>query len=201
LRLVARFETRDVTAIIQAYDGAAAFRPGFPLGREQRRGEALQRRRVSLSTSINPNRKIPALVDGATVMWESLAINLYLAQTHTTELSPRGRAELGDALKWTLWAQSELEEFFNRTASLDAVPPEWARKTLGVLETTLQRRAYLTADRFTVADLNVSCMFFGPVSSQLSLDTFPSTQRWRNACWARPACARALREALDPACP
>jgi len=150
---------------------------------------------------INPNRKIPALVDGATVMWESLAINLYLAQTYTTELSPRGRAEFGDALKWTLWAQSELEEFFNRTASLDAVPPEWARKTLGVLETTLQSRAYLTADRFTVADLNVSCMFFGPVSSQLSLDTFPSTQRWRNACWARPACARALREALDPACP
>lgn len=150
---------------------------------------------------INPNRKIPALVDGATVMWESMAINLYLAQTLTTELSPRGRAELGDALKWTLWAQSELEEFFNKTASLDAVPPEWTRKTLGVLETTLQRRAYLMADRFTVADLNVSCMFFGPVSSQLPLDTFPSTKRWRDACWARPACARALREALDPAYP
>jgi glutathione S-transferase len=150
---------------------------------------------------INPNRKIPALVDGATVMWESMAINLYLAQTITTELSPRGRAELGDALKWTLWAQSELEEFFNKTASLDAVPPEWTRKTLGVLETTLQRRAYLMADRFTVADLNVSCMFFGPVSSQLTLDTFPSTKRWRDACWARPACERALREALDPAYP
>ena len=77
---------------------------------------------------INPNRKIPALVDGATVMWESMAINLYLAQTRTTELSPRGRAELGDALKWTLWAQSELEEFFNKTESLDAVPPEWTRQ-------------------------------------------------------------------------
>ena len=152
-------------------------------------------------SDINPNRKIPALVDGATVMWESMAINLYLAQTRTTELSPRGRAELGDVLKWTLWAQSEFEEFFNRTASRDAVPPEWTRKTIGVLETTLQRRAYLTADRFTVADLNVSCMFFGPVSSQLSLDAFPSTKRWRNACWARPACARALREALDPAYP
>jgi len=78
---------------------------------------------------INPNRKIPALVDGSTVMWESMAINLYLAQTHTTELSPRGRAELGDALNWTLWAQSELEEFFNKTETLDAVPPEWIRKT------------------------------------------------------------------------
>ena len=148
---------------------------------------------------INPNRKIPALVDGPTVMWESMAINLYLAQTRTTELSPRGRAELGDALKWTLWAQAELEEFFNKTESLAAVPPEWTRKTIGVLETTLQRRAYLMAERFTVADLNVSCMFFGPVSSQLPLDDFPSTKRWRTACWSRPACERALREALDPA--
>jgi glutathione S-transferase len=148
---------------------------------------------------INPNRKIPALVDGATVMWESMAINLYLAQTRTTELSPRGRAELGDALKWTLWAQSELEEFFNKTESLDAVPPEWTRKTIGVLETILQRRAHLMADRFTVADLNVSCMFWGPVSSQLSFDAFPAAKRWRDACWARPASERALREALDPA--
>ena len=147
---------------------------------------------------INPNRKIPALVDGPTVMWESMAINLYLAQTRTTQLSPRGRAELGDALKWTLWAQSELEEFFNKTESLDAVPPEWTRKTLGVLETTLQGRAYLMADRFTVADLNVSCMFFGPVSSQLSLAAHPLTRCWREACWARPACVRAFNEALDP---
>jgi len=132
-------------------------------------------------------------------MWESMAINLYLAQTHTTELSPRGRAELGDALNWTLWAQSELEEFFNKTETLDAVPPEWIRKTLGVLETTLQRRGYLMADRFTVADLNVSCMFWGPVSNQLSFDGFPAAKRWRDAGWARPAAQRAIREAQDPA--
>lgn len=128
-----------------------------------------------------------------------MAINLYLAQTRTTELSPRGRGELGDALKWTLWAQSELEEFFNKTGSLDEVTPAWMNKTLGVLETTLRSRAYLIADRFTVADLNVSAMFFGPVSSRVSLETFPLTQQWREACWARPACARALREARDPA--
>jgi len=88
---------------------------------------------AEFSVDVNPNRKIPALVDGATVMWESMAINLYLAQTRTTELSPRGRGELGDALKWTLWAQSELEEFFNKTGSLDEVTPAWMNKTLGVL--------------------------------------------------------------------
>jgi len=150
---------------------------------------------------VNPNRKIPALVDGATVMWESMAINLYLAQTRASALSPRDQAELGDALKWALWAQSELEEYFNRIASLDDVSSEWMNRTIGVLETTLRSRAYLMADRFTVADLNVSCMFFGPVSSRLSFDAFPLTRRWREACLARPACARAIRENLDPAYP
>ena len=148
---------------------------------------------------VNPNRKIPALVDGDAVLWESMAINLYLAQTRTTPLSPRGRGELGDALKWALWAQSELEEYFNKTKSLDAVTHEWTAKTIGVLETTLQRDGYLMADRFTVADLNVNSMFWGPVSSQLRLDAFPTVKRWRDQCWQRPACARALSEALDPA--
>lgn len=151
--------------------------------------------------AINPNRKIPALVDGDTVMWESMAINLYLAQTRFTPLSPRGRRELGDVLKWTLWAQSELEEFFNGVASLDDIPEGWPAKVIGALETTLQGRDFLLGDRFTVADLNVSCMFFGPVSSRLPLDAFALTKRWRNVCWARPACARALAEALDPAFP
>jgi glutathione S-transferase len=150
---------------------------------------------------VNPNRKIPALVDGDTVLWESMAINLYLAQTRTTPLSPRGRRELGDALKWTLWAQSELEEYFNKTPSLHAVTTEWTTKTIGVLETTLQRSAHLMDDRFTVADLNVNSIFWGPVSSQLKLDAFPSVKKWRDACWDRPAAARAISEALDPALP
>jgi glutathione S-transferase len=192
LKLYGLTKSRALRCIWMLYEIDAPFElvrlspeaPDFPVG-----------------SDINPNRKIPALVDGPTVMWESMAINLYLAQTRTTELSPRGRTELGDALKWTLWAQSELEEFFNKTGSLDAIPPEWASRTIGVLETTLQKHAFLMADRFTVADLNVSCMFLGPVSSQLSLDAFASTKRWRNACWTRPACERALREALDPAYP
>jgi glutathione S-transferase len=153
------------------------------------------------SLDVNPNRKIPALVDGDVVLWESMAINLYLAQTRTTPLSPRGRRELGDALKWTLWAQSELEEYFNKTESLEAVSRAWITKTIGVLETTLQRGEYLMADRFTIADLNVNTMFWGPVSSQLEFDAFPAVKNWRERCHARPACARALSEALDPALP
>jgi glutathione S-transferase len=100
-------------------------------------------RSTAFPVAVNPNRKVPALVDGDTTMWESMAINLYLAQTRTTPLSPRGRRELGDVLKWTLCAQSELEESFNGIARLEDIPPEWPRKVIGALETTLQGRDYL----------------------------------------------------------
>jgi len=89
LKLYGLTKSRALRCIWMLYEIDAPFElvrlspeaPDFPVG-----------------SDINPNRKIPALVDGTTVMWESMAINLYLAQTRTTELSPRGRTELGDAL-------------------------------------------------------------------------------------------------------
>jgi len=150
---------------------------------------------------INPNRKIPALVDGDAVLWESLAINLYLAQTRITSLSPRGQRELGDVLKWTLWAQSELEAYFNKATSVDAVASEWTTNTMSVMESTLKSRRYLISDRFTVADLNVNSIFWGPVASQLGLEAFPAVEKWREECWSRPAAARAIAESLNPTLP
>ena len=53
--------------------------------------------------AINPNAKVPALVDGETTVWESLAINLYLADRHGggAELAPRTPRERGEALRWS----------------------------------------------------------------------------------------------------
>jgi glutathione S-transferase len=153
--------------------------------------------RASSYLALNPNGKMPTLVDGDVVLWESLAINLYLAQTRTTELSPRGRRELADVLKWTLWAQSQLEEFFNQAASIDAVGTGWKERTIGVLETMLDGRAHLIDERFTVADLNVCCMFLGPVSSLVTFEEFPAVQRWMPGCRTRAAYVRTVRDAQE----
>src|SRR3974390_3781404 len=59
---------------------------------------------------INPNGHVPAIVGGDYVLWESLAINLYLAKKHGGPLAPTNLAEEGKALAWSMWALTELED-------------------------------------------------------------------------------------------
>lgn len=146
--------------------------------------------------ALNPNGRMPVLVDGEVVLWESLAINLYLAKRFATDLSPKSLAEEGHALKWSFWAQSEMEGPLNAIASLEAVPPEWCASTLGALEAGLRADGQLVSGRFTVADLNVANMFNGPVSSRLDLSLHPAVSRWLTACRARPAARRVFERAL-----
>ena len=60
--------------------------------------------------AINPAGKMPALVDGDVVMSESLAINLYIAQTYGKgSLWPAGAKDQARCLQWSMWAGAELE--------------------------------------------------------------------------------------------
>ncbi len=58
---------------------------------------------------INPNARIPALVDGDLVLNESLAINLYLAKKVGGPLGPKDVAEDGQMTMWSIWAMTECE--------------------------------------------------------------------------------------------
>ncbi len=58
---------------------------------------------------INPNGKIPALVDGDVTLFESMAINLYLARKYDGGLQPKGPEDEARALQWSFWAIIELQ--------------------------------------------------------------------------------------------
>ena len=53
---------------------------------------------------LNPNARIPTLVDGDVVLWESMAINLYLAQKYEGPMHCKDAAVLGRAAQWSFWA-------------------------------------------------------------------------------------------------
>ena len=59
---------------------------------------------------LNPNGHIPVLQDGDLVLWESLAINLYLARKYDKGLWPKRVEDEGRAFQWSLWSMTELEE-------------------------------------------------------------------------------------------
>jgi glutathione S-transferase len=157
---------------------------------------------------VNPNDKMPALVDGEVRIFESLAINIYLAEKYAAELKAKSPAEAGAIAQWSLWAANEIEQPSNdwathtflrppeqRDAAIAAAAEAKLDRALGILNGALKGREWLVGDRFTVADLNVASVCYRLLQYP-DLANFPDMKRWFEACWARSAAqhARKLRE-------
>ena len=151
---------------------------------------------------INPNGHVPAIVDGDYVLWESLAINLYLAKKHGGPLAPTNLAEEGKALAWSMWALTELEDNVVTLVGSVLMPPErkpsaarvesakeGLNTPLRVLDAALTQSQYLLGSRFTVADLNVAGVVAGLVIAKFELGTWPNVKAWLAACTGRKAFA------------
>jgi glutathione S-transferase len=164
---------------------------------------------------LNPNGRLPTIDDDGFVLWESLAINLYLAKKHSVgRLYPARLEDEAHTWKWCLWAANEVERAVN-IRSLHAVrlPPEErnpaaladALKVLGppfkVLDAALAGTGYLVGNDFTVADLNVAAVISRAVDMDLS--ETPQLATWLRRCLDRPAAqdARRLRDEADAATP
>jgi len=152
---------------------------------------------------LNPNARIPTLVDGDLVLWESMAINLYLAQKYDGPMHCASPEVLGIAAQWSFWAMLELEHLllnllehrallaeFSRDASAVERNELLLKKPLGVLNDALAGRSYLAGTSFTVADLNVAGILVWAKMARLDLSAYPELARWLNACLARPAYMR-----------
>ncbi len=155
---------------------------------------------------LNPNGRIPVLDDDGLVVFESMAINLHLAEKdRSVGLAPRDAAERAHALQWSFWAVTEIEPglidaFLNRVMfpplqrnpEVAAAGEAKLARPLAVLDGEVGKRSWLMGDRFTVADLNVASVLFIAPLAQVSLAAYPNVQRWLTACTSRPAAQRAI---------
>jgi glutathione S-transferase len=154
--------------------------------------------------AINPNGRLPAIDDGGFILWESLAITLYLAKKHSSgRLYPATLEGEAKAWQWSLWSVQEVDRGVN-IWSLHAVrlpPAERDRERLAqalkvleppfrVLDAALADGGYLLGDAFTVADLNVAAVISRAIDMDLAAT--PRLQAWLTRCLER----RAAREAL-----
>jgi glutathione S-transferase len=153
---------------------------------------------------INPNGHIPALVDGDVTLFESLAINLYLARKYGKDLWPQSVGDEGRAYQWSVWAMTELEEpvitaLMHRTflPAAQREPKkgdeaaERFKKPLSVLDGALVDRKYLVGRDFTIADLNVASVLAIAPMAGLDVSPAPNAAAWLARCTERPALARA----------
>jgi glutathione S-transferase len=159
--------------------------------------------RTTAYLRLNPNARTPTLVDGDVVVWESLAINLYLANRYEGPMHVGSPAVLAQATQWSFFAVLELEALArelldhrinlaerSREASIAERDELLLRRPLQVLDRALDGRAYLLGDEFTVADLNVASILSWAKISKMDFAFVPSVDRWLEACYARPAYLR-----------
>jgi glutathione S-transferase len=153
---------------------------------------------------INPNGHVPAIDDGGFVLWESMAINLYLAKKHSTgRLYPANLEDEARAWQWSFWGMTEVERpaltvLLNRIGPEDRRDPAAAGAAeralagpLGVLDGVLAATPYLLGPDFTVADLNLASILAWARQARVGLAAFPKTEAWLKACHDRPAAQRA----------
>lgn len=163
--------------------------------------------------AINPNGRLPAIEDDDFVLWESLAITLYLAKKHQ-RLYPATLDGEAKAWQWSLWSVQEVDRGVNIWSlhALRLPPEERDRSRLGealevleqpfkVLDGALAKGGYLLNGEFTVADLNVAAVISRAIDMDLSAT--PSLADWLRRCLDRPAAreALALRKEADARVP
>src|SRR2546428_6245956 len=149
----------------------------------------------------NPNGHIPVLEDDGHLFWESMAINLYLAEKYGKApfwpSTPEGH---GDAYKWSFFGMTEIEPHLmtllvNRIfLPADQRDEKAAQKAadalkapLKVLDDQLKGRDHLLGKDFTIADLNVAAVLSFALLVKLDVAATPAAQAWLQKCPGRDA--------------
>ena len=160
--------------------------------------------------AVNPNGKIPAISDDGFNLWESMAINIYLAKKHRSPLMPSDLQQEMLVLQWSFFVATEIERpLLNAMLQRMDLPEgpagkylrersplnpevekqalEMLEKPFAVLDKHLTGRSYLLGNDFTVADLNVASIVSWSSLAKLDLAKWPSLQQWLQRCVSRPA--------------
>ncbi|SDB64192.1 glutathione S-transferase family protein [Belnapia rosea] len=152
---------------------------------------------------INPNAKVPAIVDGDQVVFDSNAILLYLAEK-TGQFLPPANAR-GQMLSWLMFVASGIGPYSGQAVHFTRVAPEpkeyavnryvfEARRHWGILDARLATRRFMLGEDYTLVDMAVWgwSRLVPFVLGDNALNGLPHVKRHLDEINARPAAARAL---------
>jgi glutathione S-transferase len=156
--------------------------------------------------ALNPNARIPTIDDDGFVMWESSAINLYLAEKYASPLWPATVQGRGRMLQWALYIANDVEgpmiQVFQHRF---AFPPEKRvpaiaddgeqkmRPKLDLIDKTLAGRGFLGLDRWDMADFIAASVLYSLVGMKYDLSPWPNLKAWLETSASRPAAVEAIR--------
>ncbi len=161
--------------------------------------------------ALNPNAKVPVLVDGPLVLTESAAILVYLAEK-TGRLLPDSGEARARVFEQLFFNASGLGPAFGQAGFFKKLAPEpqplaiarfetEAARTAGMLDLALAKHEFVAGDQFTIADIAHFGWLWRRAFAEVDISGLPHLLRWVAAVEARPAVIRAISraEALVPA--
>ncbi len=193
------FYTNPVSPNCRKVD-AVAKQLGIPLVHKQ--VDVLKRETQSPQfLALNPNGMVPVLVDGDVVLWESNAIQCYVASKTDNEMWPKTHHRY-DIMRWQAWETAHFGAaartlFFQRVLKrlLQQGEPDRARveeaeaqfkRFAAVLDGALAGRRFLVNDQLTIADFCVAAPLTYVEQAKMPLAGFANVQRWRAALDEQP---------------
>ncbi len=152
---------------------------------------------------INPNAKVPAIVDDGTTVFDSNAILLYLGEK--TGKFVGTPAQRGELLSWLMFVASGVGPFSGQAVHFKHFAPEKvpyaqtryayeAQRHFGVLDARLGTQKYMVGDSYTVVDMDVWgwARMVPFILGDAAMEKWPNLKRLTDEISARPAAAKAI---------
>src|SRR5208282_6218540 len=155
--------------------------------------------------AINPNGKVPAIVDGDAIVFDSNAILLYLAEKTGKFLPENSPVARGRLYSWLMFVASGIGPYSGQSLHFKHHAPEKlpyainryffeAKRHYVILDEQLARHRYVLGDAYTIVDMDVWgwARLVPFVLGDDALPNLPNVKRLVDEINARPAVARAL---------
>jgi GSH-dependent disulfide-bond oxidoreductase len=155
--------------------------------------------------TVNPNAKVPAIVDGDVTVFDSNAILLYLAEKTGKFLPAKGDKARGELLTWLMFVASGVGPYSGQAVHFRHHAPDKneyainryafeAQRHFGILDARLAKRKYMLGDTYTIVDMAVWgwARLLPFVLGEAAWAKFPNLKRLVDEISARPAAQRAV---------
>jgi len=203
LRLLGRQTSGNVQKVIFMLEEL-----GLPYVREDY-GRQFGNTQTDAYRKLNPNAKVPTLLDGDVVIWESHTILRYLAATHGPQLTGASPADRTLIERWMDWLLGALNGPFLAVFREAGKPPAERHPDFGaqaadlaaqlkIVNEHLASRQWFALDRLTIADIALAPITKRCLAFPIEKPALDDLSRWQSAIEARPAFAVAVGAKPSP---
>lgn len=155
--------------------------------------------------ALNPNAKVPVIVDGDAVVFDSTAILLYLAEKTQKFLPANTPKARGELLSWMMFVGTGVGPYSGQSVHFRNFAPEKlpyainryayeAQRHFGIINDRLGKQKYMIGDSYSIVDMNVWgwARMIPNALGEGAWAKFPNLKRLVDEIGARPAAVRAV---------